>query len=196
MDAMTLSTTFATIVGLIINFKNERHSNDIQELINWLNDNGQSRYVEIINQNTDLRNQISLLLHQNHQEILNKLTHLNEIMIGIASKIDGLQGFANSFQTNYELSDQAIDVLRQFVNSDCQEIWEMKLSTGQIKNRNYILVGNGGNINYDEHRFIEDDFNSLVDLGLIASELSTKGTQKFKITRRAVKFINLIDGQN
>ena len=30
MDAMTLSTTFATIVGLIINFKNERHSNDIQ----------------------------------------------------------------------------------------------------------------------------------------------------------------------
>lgn len=196
MDAMTLSTTFATIVGLIINFKNERHSNDIQELINWLNDNGQSRYVEIINQNTDLRNQISLLLHQNHQEILNKLTHLNEIMIGIASKIDGLQGFANSFQTNYELSDQAIDVLRQFVNSDCQKIWEMKLSTGQIKNRNYILVGNGGNINYDEHRFIEDDFNSLVDLGLIASELSTKGTQKFKITRRAVKFINLIDGQN
>lgn len=30
MDATTLSTTFATIVGLIINFKNERHSNDIQ----------------------------------------------------------------------------------------------------------------------------------------------------------------------
>ena len=54
MDATTLSTTFTTIVGLIINFKNERHSNDIQELINWLNDNGQSRYVEIINQNTDL----------------------------------------------------------------------------------------------------------------------------------------------
>lgn len=185
MDAITLANSFATIVGLLVTFQSTRDDANINEFLEWLRENNNANTAEIIENNIDLQQHLSAFISQNHDEVISQLSTLNNLMVSIASRIDGLSGLASKFNDTHGLSDQAINVLRQFVNSKSKSIYRVETIDGEV---NYSLMSDG-NIEYDDSRFIDADVQSLVDKKLITKEALSSSDFSYGITRQAVVFI-------
>lgn len=185
---------FATIVGLLATFQfNRDGQSDLEDFKHWLEENNHSNMVSIIENNQGIQQQLTVFMNQNHDQVMSQLATLNDLMVSTASHMQGLGNIASSFAPNSGLSDQAVDVLRQFVVSGSSKMQYMKNNSGE-GNDYYILYG-APNINYSEPRFIKDDIDSLVKTGLITMSISPKNNITYTITRQAVSFINAIDSK-
>ena len=57
-----------------------------------------------------------------------------------------------------------------------------------------ILMQSGGQVIFEEQRFIDDDMNTLVNCGLLRLSYSSKGSEIYSIIMRdATQFISSID---
>lgn len=188
---------FATIVSLIATFKSGREAKegkkDLESFKQWLSENNHSNMIAIIDSNESLQQDLTFFMNQNHEQVMAQLSTLNNLMISLASHMQGLGSIAARFESNNGLSDQAIDVLRQFVNSGSTNMHYRK-NNGLEGNDYYILEG-APDIEYSEPRFIGDDINSLVNSGLITLSRGSKGGYIYKITRQAIRFIDAIDNK-
>ena len=146
MDAITLAGSFASIVGLLVSFQSIRDEANISDFLEWLRENNNTNTAHIIENNAELQQQLSIFISQNHDEVMMQLSTLNNLMVSIASRMDGLSGLALKFNDTYGLSDQAINVLHQFVNSKSKSIYRVETIDGEV---NYLLMSDG-NIEYDE----------------------------------------------
>jgi hypothetical protein len=185
MDAITLAGSFASIVGLLVSFQSIRDEANISDFLEWLRENNNTNTAHIIENNAELQQQLSIFISQNHDEVMMQLSTLNNLMVSIASRMDGLSGLALKFNDTYGLSDQAINVLHQFVNSKSKSIYRVETIDGEV---NYLLMSDG-NIEYDDSRFIDADVQSLVDNKLITKEALSSNDFSYGITRQAVTFI-------
>ena len=186
MDAITLANSFATIVGLLVTFQSTRDDANINEFLEWLRENNNENTAIVIENDIELQRQLSAFISQNHDEVISQLSTLNNLMVSIASRIDGLSGLASKFNDTHGLSDQAINVLRQFVNSKSKSIYRVETIDGEV---NYLLMSDG-NIEYDDSRFIDADVQSLVDNKLITKTSLSSNEFSYGITRQAVAFID------
>lgn len=186
MDAITLANSFATIVGLLMSFQSIRDEANINDFLEWLRENNNANTANIIENDIELQQQLSAFIGQNHDAVMSQLSKLNNLMVSVASRIDGLSGLASKFDVNHGLSDQAISVLRQFVDSNSKSIFRVETMDGEV---NYLLMSDG-NIEYDDDRFIDADVQSLVENTLIVKENSPSGDSIYGITRQAVAFID------
>ena len=185
---------FATIVGLLATFQfNREGQSDLKDFKHWLEESNHSNMVSIIESNQGIQQQLTMFMNQNHDQVMSQLSTLNDIMVSIASHMNGLGSLAAGFDANGGLSDQAVDVLRQFVVSGSSKMLYMKNNSGE-GNDYYILYG-APDIKYSEPRFMEDDINSLLKSGLITLTRGSKGSYIYKITRQAVAFIEAIDNK-
>ena len=158
---------------------------NISDFLEWLRENNNTNTAHIIENNAELQQQLSIFISQNHDEVMMQLSTLNNLMVSIASRMDGLSGLALKFNDTYGLSDQAINVLHQFVNSKSKSIYRVETIDGEV---NYLLMSDG-NIEYDDSRFIDADVQSLVDNKLITKEALSSNDFSYGITRQAVTFI-------
>lgn len=186
MDAITLANSFAAIVGLLVTFQSTRDEANISEFLEWLRENNNTNTANIIENDIELQQQLSAFIGQNHDAVMSQLSKLNNLMVSVASRIDGLSGLASKFDVNYGLSNQAISVLRQFVDSNSKSIFRVETTDGEVT---YLLTSDG-NIEYDDDRFIDADVQSLVENRLIVKENSPSGDSIYGITRQAVAFID------
>ncbi len=186
---------FATIVGLLATFQSGREGKkDIEEFKYWLEANNHGNMVSIIEKNNNIQQQLTMFMSQNHEQVMAQLSTLNNLMVSLASHMQGLGSIASSFAPNSGLSDQAVDVLRQFVESGSSEMRVLKMYDAY---NSYYLDGNyDKTIEYSEQRFIEDDIYMLSQVGLLNLTLSSKGNPIYIITRQAVAFIEAIDNKN
>lgn len=189
MDAITLANSFATIVGLLVTFQSTRDEANISEFLEWLRENNNANTASIIENDIELQQQLSAFIGQNHDAVMSQLSKLNNLMVSVASRIDGLSGLASKFDVNHGLSNQAISVLRQFVNSNSKSIFRVETIDGEV---NYLLMSDGS-IEYDDDRFIDADVQSLVENRLIVKENSSSGDSIYGITRQAVAFIDSLE---
>lgn len=189
MDAITLANSFATIVGLLVTFQSTRDEANISEFLEWLRENNNANTAHIIENDIELQQQLSAFIGQNHDAVMSQLSKLNNLMVSVASRIDGLSGLASKFAVNHGLSNQAISVLRQFVNSNSKSIFRVETTDGEV---NYLLMSDGS-IEYDDDRFIDADVQSLVENTLIVKENSSSGDSIYGITRQAVAFIDSLE---
>lgn len=185
MDAITLANSFAAIVGLLVTFQSTRDQANISDFLEWLRENNNENTAIVIENDIELQRQLSAFIGQNHDEVMSQLSKLNNLMVSVASRMDGLSGLALKFNDTYGLSDQAIGVLRQFVNSKSKSIYRVETIDGEV---NYLLMSDG-NIEYDDSRFIDADVQSLVDNKLITKEALSSSDFSYGITRQAVVFI-------
>lgn len=185
MDAITLANSFAAIVGLLVTFQSTRDQANISDFLEWLRENNNENTAIVIENDIELQRQLSAFIGQNHDEVMSQLSKLNNLMVSVASRMDGLSGLASTFKLNNSLSDQAIGVLRQFVNSKSKSIYRVETIDGEV---NYLLMSDG-NIEYDDSRFIDADVQSLVDNKLITKEALSSSDFSYGITRQAVVFI-------
>ena len=187
---------FATIVSLIATFKSGREAKegkkDLESFKQWLIENNHSNMITIIDSNESLQQDLTSFMNQNHEQLMAQLSTLNNLMISLASHMQGLGSIASRFDSNNGLSDQAIDVLRQFVKSGSSKMHYMKNTSGR-GNDFYVLEG-APDIEYSEQIFMKGDMTSLVNSGLIT--LVSGSEQKkaiYAVTRQAYRFIDAID---
>lgn len=190
---------FATIVSLLATFQSGREGKkDIESFKQWLSENNHSNMITMINSNESLQRELTSFMNQNHEQVMAQLSTLNDLMISLARHMQGVGSIASSFAANSGLSDQAIDVLRQFVVSGCTKMHRFISRTlGVGSTDDYLLESEEGadSIEYSEARFIEDDVNSLLNIGLITLSKTSKDSITYTITRQAVHFIDAIDSE-
>lgn len=188
-------TSFITIIGLLSNFQSIKGARegkeDLESFKQWLIENNHNNMIAVIDSNESLQHHLTSFMNQNHEQVMAQLSTINDLMVSLASRMQGLGSIALSFDSNNGLSDQAVDVLRQFVVSGSHKMHHRKNNSGR-GNDFYVLEG-APEIEYSEPRFIEDDIDNLVTLGLITLTLGSKGGHIYKITRQAVRFIESID---
>lgn len=189
MDPVTGAGLFATVVGLMCSFKAERAGGDLAAFMSWLKEKHHEDVEAAIQRNAQLLGALSSLLSTNHEALMNRIARLDAAMCAVASHVGEFSQLARAIRPSLDLSDQAVSILRQLVNSQAKEIWERKRHTGDPDE--YILMGvvGGQTIEYDEPRFIEDDFRTLCALGLLQARMGGKGTRIFGVTRAAVAFV-------
>lgn len=120
MDPITAAGSFATIVGLVSNFKSERRASsddEYREFLEWLDAKNHSDTLRAINENRALSDSIDTLLKQNHEEVIAKLGALDDSLLLLASKIPDFRNISLAIAPTAEISNQAVSVLRQLEQS-------------------------------------------------------------------------------
>ncbi|HHF2959502.1 hypothetical protein BOO35_19420 [Vibrio navarrensis] len=192
---MEVFGSLATIIGLICNFKSERRASsddEYKEFVEWLDTKRHKSVISEIESNHLLSLSIKSLLNQNHEVVIEKLSGLDSSLIQLASQIDGLKEVANAIDPNTELSAQAISIIKQFMKSEGSIFLEMKMLGGTLYQ---IMDGNGGMLDYDEPRFLDDDLNQLCNLGLLRLDYNRKNERLFRITRATTRYIEQLENE-
>lgn len=193
IDPSTAATTFATIVGLICNFKQERREEKVLDrgaFLQWLDEHKHSDLKEFVLRSQEIAAEVDNLIKADTVTIISKLEQIDTVLATILGRIDGLQGIAHALRPNDRLSDQAISILRQLVNSDSKEFGRLPHMGGVA-----FPLTSGGNIDISEQRFVDDDLNILTNLGLLNYRMGSSGTDFFGVTRDAVRLIEAIDNR-
>jgi|SRR5690554_2181525 len=189
-------SAFATIVGLLANFKNERKSqsdDEYRDFVDWLSEHRHKEMIDLLESNTKTTISVKALLNQNREQLLEKLESIDQFLAVISSQIAGIGDLAHSLKPGVELSDQAISILRQIEEAEASAFLVMKVLRGQIMMM--LLDGGGGQIEYSEPRFLEDDFETMVSLGLLLQDFNGKGQPVYRVTRQASKLVQLVDSK-
>lgn len=191
MDPLTLSLAFASIIGLMSNFKSERKEksdNEFQEFIYWLDNKRHLQIKQLLEENKDFAEGVKNLLNRNQEDIINRLQEINNTLLLFSSKIDGLKEISHALAPNIEISDQAISILKQLEKSGGSYFVEMHVFGGTL----YQIMDADGDIEVPEPRFLEDDLIQLISLGLLIPDYSSDGHRLFRITRLVVKFLEKV----
>ena len=188
MDPLTASTTLATLVGLICNFKQERGANasgSRQEFFAYLEHHRHEQLRDFITNTYHLSSEVDALLREDHAVILEKLNSINALLGTVISKIDGFQGIVHALAPESELSQQAFDILCALYDSTSNSMSELKM-------HGYVLLclHNGGQLRADDQRFLKDDLDTLCALNLLSRDCSSGGDAIYNLTRAAEKFIS------
>jgi hypothetical protein len=184
MDPILFSTTFATIVGLIGQFRSERGSSEqanFNEFSTWLSTQQHQDVVELLKQNQSAVKDIDALLHEQQDGLSKKLEHLDRTFASIASMIPGFTGIAEAVRPQARLSPQAIGILQQFERSGASKVLKL-VSFGGTE---LIYIGAQGAMEIEDERFLEDDLATLVELNLVHHDYNDSGGDLYLYTRAA-----------
>lgn len=194
---METFSSFATIIGLICNFKSESKAasdDEYREFIEWLDTKRHNDIIDELHSNHLLGLSLKNLLNRNTELVLEKLTSLDRAMIDFAYQIDGFKEVASAISKHEGLSDQALSILKQFDKSGGSLFIEMNLLSGTDYQ---IMDGTSGDnhIIINESRFINDDLDRLCKLGLLIPDFNQKGDRLFRITRSATSLIKQLKNE-
>ena len=190
LDLLTVSLSFATVVGLIAEFKSERKESSDDEykvFIDWLTQKRHLSVVKRLTENKEMALSIQELLNQNHTEVVARLEGMDQILRGIASRLPSFSGLVTSVSTEHKISDQSLSIITQFVESEASFLIELTIS-GDVS----LIVGDGkgGAISIEDQRFLHDDMSKLYELDFLKADRNGQGSRVWRITRSAEDFVN------
>jgi hypothetical protein len=196
MDALSVAGAFGTIVQLICNYRAEKGAAaalDHQQFIEWLEYHHHEEIKNLICGTAAVRAEVDALLKADHTLIMEKLDAINTTLASLTSRVPEFRALALTMMPGAEFSEQAISILRQFVKSGSKYLLEIRwMGPGGIA----LQLEQGGQVEFTEGRFLEDDLDQLVGSGLVSLRYSSDGKNKiYGITRNAVRLIEAIDGK-
>jgi hypothetical protein len=159
---------FTTLVGLIATFKQLRGGEDSKDeavFRDWLTNHKFERISEQIAQSDLLTAELVELLRMDNSDILEKIKTIEDVVVSVSRKIDGLSGLAERFPDNEWLSDQAVMILLK--------LDETELGKAHFHNQYnecfLLLQPHGlGKIDPTEKRYFEEDLKNLLNFGFLA----------------------------
>ena len=194
MDPLTLAGAYATVIGLICNYRQEKgaaEALDSQKFFEWLEYHRHEEIKNLICNTAVLRKEIDDLLRQDHTLIMQKLDAIGITLAALVSHVTEFRALTLTMVPGAELSDQSVSILRQLVTSNSSYFTKMAMRFGPM-----LHLESGGQIQYTELRFLNDDLDKLVSLHLLSRSLSSSGNEQiFRITREALRFIEATDGK-
>ena len=182
-------TGFIAIVSLISNYAAERRAfkdEEFQDFTEWLQKNNHSETLNYILENHTLLVSIQSLLNDNNDALNDNFSYLDQSLTRLASKIDGFQEIVSAISPKLMLSDQAISILTQIKNSNCEYMLE-------LSGTNEFFFSNSGLLEIKDIIFFEDDLNSLIELDLIRLSHNNNGKRKFHFTRAGAHYLENVD---
>lgn len=189
-----MSITFATIVGLLADFKSEgrdRTDDEYKAFTDMLSHKRHKSLLKELGENHQLASSVKLLLQGNHNELIQKLEGMDSILRGLALNIPVFSDLVSSLPPGSQLSEQSISILREFRDSGADTIVMLETSGGIGL---IVSGGKGGSINISDERFLRDDLHVLSECGfLMAAGKNSQGSSLWRITRIGVSFIDQID---
>ena len=189
---MDILAAYVTIVGLLANYKSESGAttdDEYKAFVSWLSEGRHNDVIALLDQNTKTTISIKAILNEDRVVLLNKLASIDKLLSSISSQIGGFSELAAAISPGIELSDQAMNILRQMEYKQSSSFLLMRLSGHTIMQ---TLDGNpSGQIDYDELRFLDDDLNTLLSLGLLNHSLNKSNNSVYKITRQASNLVKL-----
>jgi hypothetical protein len=148
MEPLTTATTFATIIGLVQAFKQERKGNESaekQEFLDWLSSHKHEVIRKRIEENQSVLLSIQTILEQDNEVLLEKLDSIDRILAGLSSRLEGFGAIAVGMYPDSEISEQARSILAQFVESGASTLGVSKCLGGGL---GLHAFGGGGDIQY------------------------------------------------
>jgi hypothetical protein len=191
MDPVTLTGTFATLVGLLANFKAERSGTDLVEFMTWLKEQHQDQIWSRIDTDKRLTQELKVLLAHEHKDLVARLAALNEQIAQLASQIDGFAALSDYLAPPSPLSDQAQSFIRQLVQSGAESAIEIQVDGAKV----FLLVGSSADreLTIGEPRFIIEDIDLLATAGLVRIEFTPRGARKVVSTRLGHEYVRRKD---
>ena len=194
MDIVTTASAFATIVQLLAIYKQEGNgakSDSSQAFLAWLETHRHQDIKDLISRSYDLTVELDKILHQDHELIIARMQEIEHVLAVIASRSEPFHGLVQLLAPEAVLSGQALGFLKQVVCSQATEIAKYTHTGGA----SIQLVPDGGELEVSEPRFVEDDLNTLVAMGLLSLRMGAPGTTLYGITRNAARIVELAEMQ-
>jgi hypothetical protein len=188
MDPLTAAGTLATLVGLLGQYKSSRDAEagkDFEGFMSWLMQSGQDDLKLAIEASHATSISIKALLNVHRSDFIERLERIESALAGYASSVDGFEPLAANTKPDSSLSKQALDFLRFYESSSSGAILEHQDFDGTTF---HSLDGKGGWL-ASEQRFIEDDLNLLLNIGLLKLTHNGSGARIFHFTRRAADLL-------
>ena len=194
MDPITIAGSFATIVGLIGQFRGERNSQErleLNEFLGWLIENQRADMKDLIQSHEGMSGGIKLLLAEHHDSLQSKLDGIESALANYASKLPGFSDLVGAMRPDSILSPQAWSILKQFSKSQASKVLELKTFDGT--SLMYLDSPTENEMQIAEPRFLEDDLANLVEIQLLRHSLNSKGDNLYTYTRAANRLIEADD---
>lgn len=191
IDPVLLAQNFAAIIGLLCNFRQERHTetnSNHQDFIEWLQHHRHEEIRNLIANNHQLAREVDELLRKDQRVILQQIQQLNETLAAVLSRINDFAGLATTLAPGLQISDQAKTFLTKFSSSDFRHIvfWP-RLGTIKLADS---FNDFGELLEPPEPRFVEDDLQTLTRFGFL--EGGVKGDcMLFQLTRAGASYAQI-----
>jgi hypothetical protein len=193
MDPLTASTTLATIVGLICNYKQERGNRkdlDQRDFIEWLNYHRHEDIKNLIVNTHGLQEEVNCLLREDHAQILKKLDSINDILSQVLSRVSGFGVLTQHFGSSTVLSDQALHILCQFAASKSNEVSCIQDISGDL---HFMGITAHVDIKIKDQLFVRDDLHALESLGFIrVTQYASSHEVSYCLTRAGARYAELV----
>jgi len=192
MEPLSIATSFAAVVSLIGQFRSENSDKeqvDFNEFLEWLVKTQHEDVKELLVTNTKAMIGLKAILKEDRKVIFSKLDYLNNALSKYASGIDGFSDIANAISPNLSLSNQSISILTQFEKSGASKM----LKVEHIGGTNFLFMDGDGDLEILEPRFVDDDFKTLIEFGLLRLEFNSKGDDLYIFTRVASNLVSSIN---
>jgi DNA-binding phage protein len=174
---------FLMLFQLFQMFLPESKDNSVDEFKKWLEIHNHNQMVEILNNENQIANYLANLIADKNEDLKKQLADINQMVASILANTKTFAPVASMMNIQSNLSEQAVSILKQFVESGGHDM----TPAHTLSERSYIL--NNGELKYSEERFLDDDLHTLVALGFIREQFDKNGDISYIITRNAVKFI-------
>jgi hypothetical protein len=187
-------TAFVSIVSLLRIFKQERGDRkkvDHQAFMEWLDYHHHEELKNLIVNTAALRTEVDNILTADHAIMLHKLDDIQKIVATLLSRVDEFRGLSLAVAPDAQLSDQALSVLRQFVESKGETLLYASHGPGQF----VLQPDNGEPFGITDPRFLKDDLEQLLGLGLLSVENDSDGSRILRLTRNALRYLQASGGK-
>ncbi len=184
-----LAESFATVVGLIGQFRSEhagKSQAEYNDFIDWLISSNHKELVSLLELNANAAISIKIMLKQDRDHFKAQLEKIDSALSAFASTIEGFGELAKSLHPESVISEQALSILHQFNESGSSKLLEVGTSGGTI----YMFLETSGSLDIPESRFAEDDFAVLVELGLLRQDYNSQGNTLYIFTRAAHQLVS------
>jgi len=197
MDPITISTTLATIVGLLCNYRQEkgdREQLNHRTFIEWLEYHRHEEIKNLICDTYHLQSEVDALLREDSQRLATKLNNIEEMLARLLSRVEGFAPVVESLHPGIELSSQALEVLSLFVTTESDRLVILHAPDGP---KFALFPASGGSAptyRVAEPRLLDDDVRTLLELGLIIQDRRADygGEPTFRLARPGIHYVQRI----
>lgn len=197
MDPTVIAGGFATIVGLVGQYKSGRDSissKSFDDFMQWLVTSNLTDLKALIEANHGTTTSIKAILNQDREALNKRLEQLDNALIAFASAIEGFSQLGKSLYPDASLSEQAISILEQIEENEASKLLLVEFLSDETELM--FLDGNGGQVEITDHRFLEGDLQALVDAKLLLPGRNSQGSPIWTFTRAAAEFVKVRSAQD
>jgi hypothetical protein len=136
-----------------------------------------------------VRAEVDHILAADNALMIQKLDAIQEAVAMLLSRVDEFRGLSTAIAPDAQLSEQAISILRQFYDSGDETLAYKSFGGGDFM----LQTDRSEPFEITDPRFLQDDFEQLVALGLLTIEHNSQGDPLFKLTRSSVRYLQALD---